>query len=146
VAEQLPAPPKRAEQLPAATFDAHLVPALVADVGEQAAWRYIDFFAASIRNPNTRCAYARACSQFFAWCDERGLTLKSIRPFDVASYIEARQQTHSTPDVKQRLAAIRMLFDCLITGQVVPMNQAAAVRGPKHVVKTGKTPEPDGKE
>src|ERR1700720_2861305 len=38
------------------------------------------------------------------------------------------------------LAAVRMLFDWLITGQIVPMNPAAAVRGPKHVVKTGKTP------
>jgi site-specific recombinase XerC len=33
-----------------------------------------------------------------------------------------------------------MLFDWLITGQVVPTNPAAAVRGPKHVVKIGKTP------
>ena len=57
-----------------------------------------------------------------------------------------RQQTHSAPDVKQQLAAIRMLFDWLITGQVVPLNPAAAVRGPKHVVKTGKTPVLDGKE
>jgi site-specific recombinase XerC len=33
-----------------------------------------------------------------------------------------------------------MLFNWLVTGQVVPTNPAAAVRGPKHVVKTGKTP------
>ena len=33
-----------------------------------------------------------------------------------------------------------MLFDWLVTGQIVPMNPAAAVRGPKHVVKTGTTP------
>ena len=39
-----------------------------------------------------------------------------------------------------------MLFDWLITGQVVPANPASAVRGPKHVVKTGKTPVLDGKE
>ena len=39
-----------------------------------------------------------------------------------------------------------MLFDWLITGQVVPINPASAVRGPKHVVKTGKTPVLDGKE
>src|ERR1043165_6890745 len=49
-------------------------------------------------------------------------------------------------DVKQQLAAARMLFDWLITGQVVPVNPAAAVRGPKHVVKTGKTPVLEGKE
>ena len=118
----------------------HLVPALIADAGEPAAWRYIEFFTANIRNPNTRRAYARACSQFFAWCEDRGLTLTTIRPFDVATYIEALQQTHSAPGVKQQLAAVRMLFDWLITGQVVPSNPASAVRGPKHVVKTGKTP------
>jgi site-specific recombinase XerD len=123
-----------------------LVPALIAAAGEQAGWRYIDFFTSNIRNPNTRRAYTRACSQFFAWCDECGLTLGAIRPFDVATYVEARQQTHSAPDVKQQLAAVRMLFDWLITGQVVPVNPAAAVRGPKHVVKTGKTPVLDGKE
>jgi site-specific recombinase XerD len=47
--------------------------------------------------------------------------------------------TRRAPGVKQQLAAVRMLFDWLITGQVVPMNPAAGVRGPKHVVKTGKT-------
>jgi site-specific recombinase XerC len=81
----------------------------------------------------------RACNQFFAWCEDRGLTLTTIRPFD-ATYIETLQQTHAPPGVKQQLAAVRMLFDWLITGQVVPINPAAAVRGPKHVVKTGKTP------
>src|SRR6266478_4316069 len=39
-----------------------------------------------------------------------------------------------------------MLFDWLITGQVLPTNPAAAGRGPKHVVKTGKTPVPEGAE
>jgi len=130
----------------AAAPDRHLMPPLVADAGEAAAWRYIDFFTGNIRNPNTRRAYARACGQFFAWCETRGRTLTTIRPIDVSTYIESRQQTHSAPDVKQQLAAVRMLFNWLITGQVVPVNPAAAVRGPKHVVKTGKTPVLDGKE
>ncbi len=130
--------------VPASPVD--LVPALIADAGEAASWRYIDFFTANIRNPNTRRAYTRACSQFFAWCDERGRTLATVRPFDVATYVEGRQQTHSAPDVKQQLAAVRMLFDWLVTGQVVPTNPAAAVRGPKHVVKTGMTPVLEGDE
>jgi site-specific recombinase XerC len=54
--------------------------------------------------------------------------------------VKGLQQTHGAPGVKQQLAAVRMLFDWLITGQIVPMNPAVAVRGPKHVVKTGKTP------
>ncbi len=117
-----------------------LIPSLIADAGEQAARRYVDFFTANIRNPNTRRAYARACSRFFAWCEDRRLTLPAIRPFDVATYIEALQQTHGAPGVKQQLAAVRMLFDWLIIGQIVPVNSASAVRGPKHVVKVGKTP------
>jgi site-specific recombinase XerD len=123
-----------------------LVPALIADAGDAAGWRYVEFFTANIRNQNTRRAYARACARFFAWCDDRGLTLTTIRPFDVATYIETLQQTHSAPGVKQQLAAVRMLFDWLIVGQVAPSNPASAVRGPKHVVKTGNTPVLEGKE
>jgi site-specific recombinase XerC len=48
--------------------------------------------------------------------------------------------------VKQQLAAVRMLFDWLVVGQVMPANPASAVRGPKHVVKTGKTPALEGEE
>ena len=64
----------------------NVVPALIADLGDQAAWRYVEFFTANIRNPHTRRAYARACSQFFGWCEQRGLTLTAIRPHDVATY------------------------------------------------------------
>ena len=39
------------------------------------------------------------------------------------------------PCVKQHLTAIRMLFDWLVTGQVVPVNPAHAGRGPRHSVK-----------
>jgi hypothetical protein len=118
----------------------HVVPALVADLGDEAAWRYVKFFTANIRNPNKRRAYLRACNQFLGGCEDRGLTLAAIRPHDVATYIEELQAAVQSPSVKQQLAAIRMLFNWLVTGQVVPSNPAAAVRGPKHVVKTGKTP------
>ena len=128
---------------PASTY---LVPALIADLGEAANWRYVEFFTANINNDHTRRAYARACSRFFAWCENRGLSLTAIRPFDVAAWVKDLQQTHGAPGVKQQLAAVRMLFDWLITGQVIPMNPAAAVRGPKHVVKTGKTPVLEGEE
>ena len=56
------------------------------------------------------------------------------------------QQQYGAPGVKQQLAAVRMLFDWLVTGQIVPMNPAAAVRGPKYIVKTGKTPVLEGAE
>ena len=47
---------------------------------------------------------------------------------------------HRFHTAKQRLAAIRMMFDWLATGGILPFNPASAVRGPKHVVKRGKTP------
>jgi site-specific recombinase XerD len=124
----------------------NVVPAIIADLGDQAGWRYVEFFTAKIRNPHTRRAYARACRQFFAWCERRGLTPTAIRPHDVGSYIEQLQTEGSAPWVKQQLAAVRMLFDWLVLGQIVPSNPASAVRGPKHVVKTGTTPVLDGAE
>jgi len=143
--DQLPATvPSGALATPADT--SIVVPALIADLGDQANWRYVEFFTANINNDHTRRAYARACSRFFAWCENRGLSLTSIRPFDVAAWVKELQETHGAPGVKQQLAAVRMLFDWLITGQIVPMNPAAAVRGPKHVVKTGKTPVLEGDE
>ena len=51
----------------------------------------------------------------------------------MAAWVNALQETHGAPGVKQQLAAVRMLFDWLITGQVMPFNPASAVRGPKHV-------------
>jgi site-specific recombinase XerC len=52
----------------------------------------------------------------------------------------AKERVAAKPTVKQHLAAIRMLFDWLVVGQVLAINPAHAVRGPKHVVKLGKTP------
>jgi site-specific recombinase XerD len=117
------------------------VPAIIHDAGGKAEKSFIEFFTANIRNPNTRRAYHRAVVDFFSWCDGRHLDeLERIQPVHVAGYIEQLMKTHSKPTVKQHLAAIRMLFDWLILGQVVVINPAAAVRGPKHSMKRGKTP------
>jgi site-specific recombinase XerD len=108
------------------------------DVGPRATDAYIEFFTATIGNRNTRVAYARACYQFFHWCQENGLTLDTVRPFHVAAYIE--QMPGSKPTIKQKLTAIRMLHDFLVIRQLVPVNPTASVRGPKYVLKRGKTP------
>jgi site-specific recombinase XerD len=117
-----------------------VVPAIVADAGDAAAKRFLEFFAVTIRNKNTRMAYLHAASRFFAWCEHHQLgALDEIEPLHVAAYIEALGKDFEKPTVKQHLAAIRVLFDWLVTGQIVTTNPAHAVRGPKHVVKTGKT-------
>jgi site-specific recombinase XerD len=124
----------------------YILPPLIADAGDRAGRRYVEFFTANISNPNTRRAYARACEQFFGWCEDRALTLPTVRPIHVASWVEKLRGKNGAAGVKQQLAAVRMLFDWLIIGQVVPVNSAAAVRGPKLVVKTGKTPVLDAGE
>ena len=117
------------------------MPAAIADAGDKAVRRFLEFFAATIRNRNTREAYYRAAGSFFAWLDRNGITaLDDIKPLHVSFYIETLQTTAAKPTVKQHLAAIRMLFDWLVIGQILPTNPAHAVRGPKHVVHRGKTP------
>ena len=118
------------------------VPVLVAAAGDKASKRFLEFFAATIRNTHTRRAHSRAVTEFMAWCHQHGLeSLIDIEPLHVATWIEAQVQAGcAAPSVKQRLAAPRHLFDWLVVGQIVPTNPAASVRGPQHIVKGGKTP------
>lgn len=124
-------------------FQAHglIVPGLIDKAGENGRRRFVEFFAANIRNPNTRKAYALAVGEFLAWCDRAGVPeLAAIEPVLVASYIEQLQNRVKAPTVRQHLAAIRAMFDYLVTGGVIRHNPAASVRGPKHVVRKGLTP------
>jgi site-specific recombinase XerD len=115
------------------------LPAIIRARGERASRRFIEFFTANIHNRNTRSAYARAVKQFFDWTDKRHLELHEIEAITVAAYIEQLGTTLSKPTVKQHLAAIRRLFDYLTTGGILDVNPASAVRGPKYVVRRGKT-------
>src|SRR5262249_1676034 len=63
-----------------------------------------------------------------------------IEPVVVAAYVEYLGGIYSRPTIKQHLAAVRMAFDWLVTGGVLPMNPASSVRGPTYVSKKGKTP------
>jgi site-specific recombinase XerD len=103
--------------------------------------RVLDFFTAHIRNPHTRRAYRNAAVRFSTWCQAHGVgQLSQVETIHVSAYIEEFSQTHSRPTVKQHLAGIKMLFDWLVLGQVIPANPAAIVRGPAHSQKKGKTP------
>ncbi|HVB82922.1 MAG TPA: tyrosine-type recombinase/integrase [Candidatus Binataceae bacterium] len=111
--------------------------------------RFLEFCAANIRNPHTRRAYGRAVSDFLAWCAAAGVpSIADVQPLHVATWIEtlSREDELAAPTVRQRLAALRHLFDWLVIGQVVPVNPAASVRGPAHIVKSGKTPVLDPAE
>jgi len=107
----------------------------------KAAKRVLEFFTGQINNDHTRRAYINATRRFAAWCASKSIDeLAAVQPFHVAAFIKDLQVEVSPPTVKQHLAAIRMLFDWLVTGHVIDVNPAHAVRGPKYVVKKGKTP------
>src|ERR1700674_2254131 len=117
------------------------LPALITGAGQGAARRFLEFFTVNIRNRNAGAAYARAAAVFLRWCEGQGIArLPDVQPVHVAAYIEHLAREMSPPSVKQHLACIRMLFDWLVTGQVMPSNPAHSVRGPRHSVSKGVTP------
>jgi len=126
-----------------ATINPIATPALIDAAGPRATTRFLEFFVATIRNAHTRRAYSRAVTEFLSWCEQAGVaSIAEVGPLHVGTYIEllTRDPELSAPTIKQKLAAIRMLFDWLVTGQVMAVNPAASVRGPTHIVKRGKTP------
>jgi integrase/recombinase XerD len=74
-----------------------LLPAIIAQAGERAARRFIEFFTATIRNGNTRRAYAKAVGDFLAWSEGQRLTLPGIEPVHVAAYMGSGQRMFRIP-------------------------------------------------
>jgi site-specific recombinase XerD len=109
------------------------------DVDTQKA--FLNFFTASIENPNTRQAYFRNCKKFLLWAQASKLTLRDIEPFHVAAYRELLNKDLSAPSVKQHLSALKMLFNFMVEKQCMPFNPASGVKPPRHVYKNGKTPK-----
>lgn len=114
------------------------LPPLIETAGERARRKFVEFFLAQIANENTRKAYARAVKQFYEWCEERGLQLEDIGPNVAAVYIRMHGGADAT--IKQHLAALRSLYDWLVTEQVARENPFSSVRGPKLVRNKGETP------
>src|SRR5229473_3586488 len=118
-----------------------LQPAKLFTPTPKAAKRVLEFFTAQINNEHTRKAYLNSTRRFAEWCAARGIAqLADVEAFHVAAFVKELQGQFSPPTVKQHLAALRMLFDWLVTGHVLDVNPAHAVRGPKYVAKKGKTP------
>ena len=115
------------------------LPLIVAGSGAKASEKFIEFFFATIRNKNTREAYARAVMKYLDFMAMNGVTeLSEIRPLMVAAYIE--QHPSSLQTIKQHLSAITKMFDYLAMNQIIDANPAASVKGPKYSYSRGKTP------
>ena len=131
------------------------MPAVIAARGHYAGRRFVEFLTANIRNPHairlaggvldapvnpppTRKAYYRATTGFLDWCDQARLGLLDIEPVHVAAWVEGLAR-----DFRRRASSRpwppAQLFDWLVVGQVW-RSIRSPVRGPKYVVKIGKTP------
>ena len=126
------------------------LPAAIAELGEDAARAFVDYFTAEIRNANTRAAYARAVGRFLRWAEEHGLGLHQVEPHHVAAYVEQLGRPapvgagYAPATIRQHLSALKMLGGFLVIRQVLTRNPASEVRPPRHVVRTGKTPVLEG--
>ena len=114
-------------------------PAIVADAGNLAQFAWDEFFNARLRNAHTRDAYARAVRRFLDCCEQAGIGLRQVTPGMIGRHLESMAVSPSTR--KLHLAALRHFFDCLVERHVVVLNPAASVRGERHEVVEGKTPE-----
>ena len=118
-------------------------PPAIASAGLEALKAILQFFAAEVHNAHTRRAYLLAAEDFltFAGTCKGGNRLETISSLHVSAWLAAMESDGlSKPTIKQRLAAIRMLFQALARERVININPAIHVRGPKHSVKRGKTP------
>ena len=65
------------------------LPALITSAGNHARMRFLEFFAANIRNPHTRRAYGRAVAEFLAWCEDNQVrSVAAVQPLHIAAWIE----------------------------------------------------------
>jgi len=137
--------PHSAELVPARAAEPSnrvILPEIVSRAGQAAVFAAEEFFYGAIRNEHTRAAYRRAVNRFLAWCEARGLQLARISPADVGQYFDGmRKKGLSVATRKQHLAGIRHFFDGMVTRHAIILNPALSVRGERHVVVEGKTPE-----
>ena len=114
-------------------------PAILQRAGKNALFAADEFFSARLSNPHTRRAYARPVGRFLSWCEEQGIELRQVTPGLAGRFIE--ELPGSDPTKNLALAALRHFFDALVMRHAVALNPFASVRGRKHSVIDGQTPE-----
>jgi integrase/recombinase XerC len=120
---------------------------IVDGTSTEARTKFAEFFASSIRNPNTRQAYYRSVASFLSWAQSHGLeTLNAIEPLHVAAWVEILSVRYSVASVKLHLAALKMFFDWMVVGHILRFNPASSVKSPRQVIRKGKTPVLDPQE
>ena len=115
------------------------VPAILQRAGPNALFAADEFFRATISNPHTRRAYARAVGRFLSWCENQGLDLVRVTPGAAGQFLSELEGAASTKN--QALAALKHFFDVLVVRHAVGLNPFSSVRGVSQDGREGKTPE-----
>lgn len=115
------------------------LPEIICRAGPAAAFAWDEFFAGRIRNRYTRAAYLHAVRRFMTWIEVQGASIEQVTPGLIGAYFD--EHPGAAPTCKLHLSAIRAFFDVLVNRHVIVLNPAASVRGERHQVVEGKTPE-----
>ena len=131
-------------------LESYQPPPLVVEAGPFAQYAYAEFFSAEIGSDGTRRKYRYNVDRFLGWLERQGIGWRDVSAPVVSEYIrehlhKANGQPLSDPAKKQHLSALRSFYDVQERRHGILFNPAAAVRGPTHNPKKGKTrPFPPG--
>lgn len=131
-------PAKRDGGLQKTETGAGRLPSLITNAGHKATESFVEFFASTIPNKNTRVAYLHAVTQFSEWCEERRIPLEGVSPIILAAYRE--QHSGSLPTIKQHFSALRMMFAWFVEKGIAERNPVREVKTAKFSRGEGKTP------
>ena len=114
-------------------------PAILRRAGSNACFAADEFFSAQLSNPTRAAPMAAPWADFWLGATRKGSNcLRSRRAWPVAS---SKKQPGEVVTKNQALAALRRFFDVLVTRHAVALNPFQSVRGRKHSVIDGQTPE-----
>lgn len=126
---------------PAPTSSAGLlIPAALANAPEKALSAFIEFFAATLPNANTRSNYLRDVKRFFAWCQERHFDPLTVNSIHLSGYREDLRRDLEPPSVKRHFSSLRSLYAWWVEKGVLDKNPVREVKTEKFSRTEGKTP------
>lgn len=131
-------PAKQDDGLQRVETGAGRLPSLITNAGDKATESFVEFFASTIPNKNTRVAYLHAVTQFSEWCEARRIPLDGVSPIILAAYRE--QHSGSLPTIKQHFSALRMMFAWFVEKGIAERNPVREVKTAKFSRGEGKTP------
>jgi len=94
----------------------------------EATERFGTFFSERLTKPGTTVAYGIPLARFFVWLESQTNSLQEVDFPLLQSYRDKLDEEFSRAYVNLQLAAIRSLFDWLVTGSCISVNPCGSLR------------------